>query len=66
MAVKLIYHVLAMLLSWMVLHARSDTTKRSKSSCCAINWACCSDAYPRRGQLERLRWFTQATSVAVA
>ena len=49
MAVKLIYHVLAMLLSWMVLHARSDTTKRSKSSCCAINWACCSDAYPGRG-----------------
>ena len=45
MAVKLIYQMFAQLLSWIVLHARSDTATRLRSSSCAINWPYCSDAH---------------------
>ena len=45
MAVKLIYQMLVKLLSWMVLHARSDTAKETRSSFCAINWPSCNDAH---------------------
>jgi hypothetical protein len=48
-AVKLIYQVFAKLLSWMVLHARSDTATRSRSLPCATSWPCCSGAHPDRG-----------------
>ena len=41
-AVKLIYQLFAKLPSRTVLHARSDTATRSRSSFCAINLPCCS------------------------
>jgi hypothetical protein len=47
MAVKLTYQMFAKLLSWMALHARSDATRESRSSFCAINWPYCSDAHRR-------------------
>ena len=49
MATKLIYQMFVKLLSWIVLRARSDTTKRSRSSSYGINSPCCSDAHPGPG-----------------
>jgi hypothetical protein len=48
-AVKLIYQVFAKLLSWMMLHARSDTANEIEILSCATSWPCCSDAHHDRG-----------------
>jgi hypothetical protein len=45
----LIYQMMTKLLSWMVLHATSDTAKRSRSSSCAINWPYYDGAHLGRG-----------------
>jgi hypothetical protein len=52
MAVKLIYQMLATLPSWTALHVRSATANDIESSCCAINWPCCSDAHHDRRSAE--------------
>jgi hypothetical protein len=44
-ALKLIYQMFAKLMTWMVLHTRSDTTKDIEILSGAINWRCCSDEH---------------------
>jgi hypothetical protein len=41
-ALRLIYHVFAKLLSWMVLRTRSDAAKEIEILVLVINWPCCS------------------------
>ena len=52
MALKLIYQMFAKLLSWMALHARSDTANEIEIPSYAINWPSYS-AHPLSGRLVR-------------
>ena len=49
MAVRLIYQVFAKLLSWMVLHARSDTAKEIEILVLRHQLLCCNDAIHDHG-----------------
>ena len=60
-ALTLIYRTFATFVSWMVVHARPDSPKRSRSLSCATSLSCCNAA-PRdhgfAGPIERSspRW----------
>ena len=43
-ALTLIYRIFATFVSWMVVHARPDSPKRSRSSSCATSLSCCNAA----------------------
>ena len=49
MALKLIYQVFAKLLSWLVLHARSDTAKEIEILVLRHHRPCCNGARHDRG-----------------
>jgi hypothetical protein len=56
---KLIYQMFAKLLSWMVLHVRSDTAKEIEIL--VLRWQCCSDAHPPL----RISWSDRAVIAAL-
>ena len=48
MVLLLIYQMFAKLLSWAVLHARSENAKKVEILVYTINWPCSNDARPGR------------------
>ena len=62
MAVKLIYQMFAKLLSWMVLHARSDTAKEIEILVLRHQLAVLQRRTPR----PRIRWTDRAVIAALA
>ena len=61
MAVKLIYHVFAKLLSWMVLHARSDTANEIEILVLRHQLAVLQRRTPR----PQIRWSDRAVIAAL-